>query len=136
MASKVFPQWPVLFVTVLTIVSVTVPHVSDAAGASKLHELLHSTVLSAMHVMVGLVLSITVTFWLHSAKLPQASVARHVRMASKVLPQWPVLFVTVLTIVSVTVPHVSDAAGASKLHELVHSTVLSAMHVMVGLVVS
>jgi len=72
----------------------------------------------------GLGVIITVTFWLHSAKL-----RRHPWRATsdgvEVLPQWPVLFVTVLTIVSVTVPHVSDAAGASKLHELVHSTVLS-----------
>src|SRR5258705_314830 len=89
-----------------------------------------------MHVIAGLVLSTTVTFWLHSAKLPQASVARHVRMASKVFPQRPIVFVVVPTIVTVTVPQVSDAVGGSKLHALVHSTVLSAMHVMTGLVLS
>src|SRR5438552_18216871 len=75
-------------------------------------------------MMVGLVVSCTVTFWLQSAVLPQASVARQVRVASKVLPQWPVMLVTVLRTVMVTLPQVSVAVGASKDQVLVHSTVL------------
>ena len=68
-------------------VMVTLPQVSLAVGASKLQALVHSTVLLATQLMVGGVWSSTVTFWLHSAVLPQASVARHVRVASKVFPQ-------------------------------------------------
>src|SRR6266576_7304483 len=112
----------------------TVPHVSLAVGASKFQAVVHSTVLSATHVIVGLVVSTTVTFWLHSVKLPHSSVARQVRMASKVLPQC--VFVVVLTIVTMTLPQVSEAVGGSKLQAAVHFTVLSATQVMVGLVVS
>src|SRR5437588_6626201 len=96
-----------------------------AVGASKDQVLVHSTVLLGTQVMVGGVWSSTVTVWLHSPVLPQASVARQVRVASKVLPQWPARFVTVLRIVMVTLPQVSLAVGASKYQALVHSTVLS-----------
>src|SRR6266576_5797975 len=99
----------------------TVPHVSLAVGASKFQAVVHSTVLSATHVIVGLVVSTTVTFWLHSTKLPHSSVARHFRVVSKVFPQWPAVFVVVLTIVKVTSPQVSDANGGSKVHAFVHS---------------
>src|SRR5262245_14331572 len=112
------------------------PQVSLAVGASKFQVLAYSTVLLGTQVMVGGVVSTTVTFWLQSAVLPQASVARQVRVASKVLPQWPVRFVTVLRIVIVTSPQESLAVGGSKFHGLVHSTVLSGTQVMVGLVVS
>src|SRR5206468_6537264 len=95
-----------------------------------------STVLLGTHVMVGGVESTTVTFWLHSAVLPEASVARQVRVASKVLPQWPVKLVTVLAMVMVTLPQASLAVGGSKDQALVHSTVLLGTHVMVGGVVS
>src|SRR5688572_9989166 len=95
-------------------VMVTVPQVSLAEGGSKAQGLEHSTVLSGMQRMVGLVVSTSVTFWLQSAVLPQASVARQVRVASKVFPQRPVKLVTVPTTVMVTVPHVSKAAGGSK----------------------
>src|SRR5437762_12525110 len=115
---------------------VTLPQVSLAVGASKHQALVHSTVLLATQLMVGGVWSSTVTFWLHSAVLPQASVARHVRVASKVLPQWPVMLVTVLRMVIVTLPQVSLALGASKDQVLVHSTVLLVTQMMVGLVVS
>src|SRR5439155_515600 len=131
-ASKVLPQWPAVLVTVLRMVMVTVPQVSLAVGASKDQALVHSTVLLGTQVMVGGVVSTTVTFWLHSAVLPQASVARHVRVVSKVLPQWPAVLVTVLRMVMVAVPHVSLAVGASKDHALVHSTVLLGTQVMVG----
>src|SRR6266853_753325 len=83
-------------------VMVTAPQVSLAAGASKVQLLVHSTVLSGTQVMVGLVVSTTVTFWLQSAVLPQASVARQVRVASKVLPQWPAVLVAVLVSTTVT----------------------------------
>src|SRR6266566_9753305 len=105
-------------------VIVTFPHVSLAVGGSKAQALVHSTLLLGTQVMVGGVWSSTVTFWLQSAVLPQASVARQVRVASKVLPQCPVRLVTVLTMVMVTLPQVSVAVGASKDQVLEHSTVL------------
>src|SRR5439155_19437981 len=104
--------------------TVTLPQVSLAAGASKSQALVHSTVLLPTQVMTGLVVSCTATFWLQSAKLPQASVARQVRVASKVLPQCPVRLVTVPRMVMVALPQVSLAAGVSKVQLLVHSTVL------------
>src|SRR6266571_3550497 len=130
--SKVLPQWPAVLVTVLRMVMVTAPQVSLAVGASKSQVLLHSTVLLGTQVMVGLVVSTTVTFWLQSAVLPQASVARHVRVVSKVFPQCPVRLVTVLKMVMVALPQVSLAVGASKDQRLVHSTVLSGTQEMVG----
>src|SRR5205809_7913765 len=111
---------------------VTVPQVSLAVGGSKVQVLAYSTVLLGTQVMVGGVVSTTVTFWLQSAVLPQASVARQVRVASKVLPQWPVVLVTVLTMMRVTLPQVSLAVGGSKDQVLVHSTVLLDTQVMVG----
>src|SRR5881398_658425 len=111
---------------------VAVPQVSLALGGSKDQALLHSTVLLGTQVMVGLVVSTRVTFWLQSAVLPQASVARQVRVASKVLPQWPVVLVTVLTMMRVTLPQVSLAVGGSKDQVLVHSTVLPDTQAMVG----
>ena len=86
-ASNVLPQWPAKFVTVLRIVIVTFPPVSLALGRSKSQRLVHSTVLAAAQVILGGVGSSTVTVWLHSAVLPQASVARQVRVASNVLPK-------------------------------------------------
>src|SRR5207237_10671450 len=86
-AAKVFPQWPVRLVTVPTMVMVTLPQVSLAVGASKFQPLAHSTVLLPTQVIIGGVWSSAVTVWLHSAVLPQASVARQVRVAAKVLPQ-------------------------------------------------
>src|SRR6266404_6225948 len=86
-ASKVLPQCPARLVTVPMMVMVTLPQVSLAVGVSNDQLLVHSTVLLGAQVMVGGVWSSSVTFWLHSAKLPQASVARQVRVASKVLPQ-------------------------------------------------
>src|SRR5439155_23310346 len=134
--SKGLPQWPAVLVTVLRMVMVTVPQVSLAVGASKSQVLVHSTVLLGTQVMVGGVWSSTVTVWLQSAVLPQASVARQVRVASKVFPQWPVLFVTELRMVMVTLPQVSLAVGGSKDQALVHSAVLLGTQVMVGGVLS
>src|SRR4030095_6509599 len=103
---------------------VTVPQVSVAVGGSKARGLEHSAVLLGTQRMVGGVVSTTVTFWLQSAVLPQASVARHVRVVSKVFPQCPAVLVTVLRMVMVTAPQVSLAVGSSKDQVLVHSTVL------------
>src|SRR5438093_6630728 len=113
-------------------VTVALPQVSVAVGASKVQALAHSTVLFPTQVITGLVVSCTVTFWLHSAKLPHSSVARQLRVASKVRPQCPAVFVIVPTMVMVALPQVSLAVGASKVQELAHSTVLSPMQVMVG----
>src|SRR5437667_6050191 len=87
-----------VLVSVLTTVIVLLPLLSVAVGGSKLQAAPCSTVLLVLlHVITGAVLSTIVTFWLHWAKLPQASVACQVRIASKVVPQWPVTLVTVLT---------------------------------------
>src|SRR3569832_243981 len=64
------------------------------------------------------------TVWLHCELLPQASIAAQVRDASKVLPQWPAVFVTVLMIVIVTLLLMSVAVGASKVHAMPSCTVL------------
>jgi hypothetical protein len=65
MAVKVLPQPPlvVVSVTVMTLV----PHVSLAVGASNVHGVVHSTDLFVTQVMVGGVVSTTVTLWLQSA---------------------------------------------------------------------
>src|SRR6266567_4058545 len=137
-ASKVVPQWPVVLVTVLTMVIVLLPLLSVAVGASKLQAAPCSTVLLVLlHVITGAVVSTTVTFWLHRAKLPHASVACQMRVASKVVPQWPVVLVTVLTMVIVLLPLLSVAVGASKVQAAPCSTVLLVLlHVITGAVVS
>src|SRR5947207_1739523 len=117
-------------------VMVTLPQVSLAVGASNVQLLVHSTVLLGMQMIVGLVVSTTVTFWLQLAVLPQASVARQVRVASKVFPQWPVVLVTVLRMVRVTLLLRSLAVGASKFQLLVHSTVLLLTQLIAGGVLS
>src|SRR5438046_2266693 len=111
---------------------VTLPQVSLAEGGSKAQAVEHSRVLLGTQMIVGLVVSTTVTFWLQLAVLPQASVARQVRVVSKVFPQWPVVLVTVLRMVRVTLPQVSLAVGASKSQVLVHSTVLLLTQLMTG----
>jgi len=76
-----------MLVTVLTMVIVLVPLLSVAVGASKVQAAPCSTVLLVLlQVITGAVVSATVTFWLHWAKLPQASVACQVRVASNVVP--------------------------------------------------
>src|SRR5204863_2505165 len=77
-----------------------------------------------LQVITGAVVSTTVTFWLHWAKLPQASVACQVRVASKVLPQWPVVLVTVLMMVVVLLPLLSVGDGASNYEAVPCTTVL------------
>src|SRR5260221_8093239 len=98
----------------------------------------NSTVLFVLlQVITGAVVSTTVTFWLQEALLPQASVACQVRVASKVLPQWLAVLVTVLTIVIVLVPPVSVAVGVSKVQGVPISIVLFVLlQVITGAVVS
>src|SRR5437879_6973145 len=104
---------------------VALPLLSVAVGASKFQSTPCFTVLFVLlHVMTGAVVSTTVTFWLQELVLPQASVASQVRVASKVLPQWPVTLVTVLRIVIVALPLLSVAVGASKVQAAPCSTVL------------
>src|SRR5216683_2970010 len=117
---------------------VLVPLLSVAVGASKLQALPISTVLLVLlQVITGAVVSTTVTFWLQEALLPQRSVACQVRVASKVVPQWPAVLVTVLTIVILLVPLLSVAVGASKVQALPSSIVLLVLlQVITGAVVS
>src|SRR5712664_1879732 len=109
-----------------------------AVGASKVQAVPNSTVLFVLlQVITGAVVSTTVTFWLQEALLPQASVACHTRVASKVVPQWPAVLVTVLTIVIVLVPPLSDAVGGSKVQGMPISTVLFVLlQAITGAVVS
>src|SRR5215475_3631914 len=101
------------------------PLLSVAVGTSKVQAAPSSTVLLVLlQVITGAVVSTTVTFWLQEALLPQASVACHVRVASKVLPQWPAVLVTVLTTVMTALPLLSIAVGTSKVQAAPSSTVL------------
>src|ERR1044071_376442 len=111
-----------------------VPAVSIAVGISNVQTAPHSTVLFAAQMMVGAVVSLTVTVWLHWAALPQASVTRHVRVALKVLPQPPL--VAVLRTEIEFVPQVSVAPGTSKIQAAPASTVLLVAQVITGAVVS
>jgi len=113
------------------------PQVSLAVGVPKVKlPTPHSLVLLAGHdVKLGRVVSTVAIVWLHSEWLPQASVARQVRVATKVLPQ--VKFVTVLTMVMVGALQLSVAVGASKLNvPAPHSLVLLGLQVMIGGVLS
>src|SRR5439155_886009 len=133
-AEKVVPQR--LLVTVVRITSRLVPHPSFGwLGGSKLQALPHSTVLSPTQLIDGGVVSATVTVWLQVLVLLQASIAAHVRVAEKVVPQRSL--VTVFRITSRLVPHPSFGwLGGSKLQALPHSTVLSATQLIEGGVVS
>src|SRR5215510_9251208 len=127
-----------MLVTVLTIEMVLLPLLSVAVGVSKVQAAPCSTVLLVLlQVITGTVVSTTVTVWLQRAKFPQASVACQMRVASKVVPQWPAVLVTVLTIVIVLLPLLSVAVGASKVQAAPCSTVLLVLlQVMTGAVVS
>src|SRR5260370_10551284 len=105
---------------------VAVPLLSVALGASRVKALPNCAVLLLLPVqfITGAVVSTTVTVWLHWALLLQASIACQVRVASKVLPQWPAVLVTVLRIVMVAVPPLSMALGASKVQAVPNFNVL------------
>src|SRR5213594_94714 len=116
-----------------------VPPLSVVLGWSKLQAAPSWTVLLVvLQLITGAVVSMTLTVWLHWALLPQASVAAQVRVASKVLPQWPAVLVTVLTTVMARlVPPLSVAVGASKLQASPSCTVLLVLlQLMTGAVVS
>ena len=128
-----------MFVTVLTIVIVLVPFTSLAVGASKIQEVPNSTVLLVLlQVITGAVVSVTITVWLQRLKFPQGSVACHVRVASNVAPQCPLVLVTVLTMVmAMFVPLMSLAVGALKVQAAPNSTVLLVLlQLITGAVVS
>src|SRR6266567_1119941 len=117
---------------------VLVPLLSVAVGASKVQMAPSSMVLLVLlQVITGTVVSATVTFWLQEALLPQASVACQMRVASKVLPQWLAVLVTVLTIVIVLLPLLSVAVGGSNVQAMPSSIVLLVLlQVITGAVVS
>ena len=81
-------------------------------------------------VIVGAVVSTSVTVWLHCEVLPQASLAAQVRVALKVFPHAG--FVTVVTVLNE--PPV--IVGSSNIHVCPQGTVLFATQVIVGAVVS
>src|ERR1044071_6462798 len=85
-ATNVLP--PVWLVIVPVTETVAVPHVSLAVGSSKVRlPTPHSFVLLAAQLMVGAVVSILAMVWLQVLVLPERSVATHVRVASKGVPQ-------------------------------------------------
>src|SRR5436190_1031896 len=117
---------------------VLLPLLSLAVGASNVHAVPCSTVLLVLlQVMTGAVVSTMVTFWLQVLLLPQASVADQVRVASNVVPQWPVTLVRVPRTVMVLLPLLSVAVGASKVQAAPCSTILLVLlQVITGAVVS
>src|SRR3954471_19578042 len=88
--------------------------------------------------MTGGVVSITVTVWLHVALLLQLSIACHTRVASKVFPQWPAVLVTVLRMMTGTLPLLLVALGVSKVQAVPICTVLLVLlaQFITGVVVS
>src|SRR2546423_5160898 len=95
-ATKEWPEIPL--VSVLTTITVTlVPsQTSKADGRVKLQGKPHSTKRSRAQVSTGGAVSRTVIVWLQVAMFVQESKACHVRVALKLLPQKPSVFVTVL----------------------------------------
>src|SRR6516162_6028106 len=139
-ASKVLPQWPAKLVDVLRTVIVSLPLLSVAVGVSNVQGVPICTVLLVLLVqsITGGVVSITVTVWLHVALLLQLSIACQTRVASKVFPQWPAVFVTVLTTTTGTLPLLLVAVGVSKVQCVPICTVLLVLlaQFMTGVVVS
>src|SRR5947199_272663 len=104
---------------------------AGADGGSNVHAVPHSTVLFVAHVIVGGVVSTTVTVWLQVFVLLHASIAAQVRVAEKVLPQSG--FVVVFRMTMRLVPQPSAGAeGGSNVQAVPHSTVLFVAHVIVG----
>jgi hypothetical protein len=127
------------FVVVLTIRMATTEslHVSVACGTSKLKARPHSAFRSVAQVMVGGVVSATVTVWLQVARLPQASATSQVRAATIVLPQVRLVSVPTKRMTRGLVSQASPLAlGVSKLQAAPHSTVLLGAHRNSGGVVS
>src|SRR5215831_2604052 len=116
--------------------TVTVPHVSLAAGGSKVKPMLPNRfVLLAAQRIAGGVVSTVAIVWLQVLVLPHESVASQARVATNVLPH--VKLVTVLRTEMATVPQVSVALGVSKLKvPTPHSLVLFGEQAIDGAVVS
>src|SRR5213592_1951898 len=88
----------------------------------------------AAQLKAGGVVSTTSMLWLQVEIFVQESIARQVRVALKVLPQKPTLFVTVLTIWKITfVPsQISLGVGGMKTTGWPHSTWMLGMQLRVG----
>src|SRR3989442_15686873 len=119
-------------------VIVLLPLLSVAVGASNVQAVPSSTVLLVLpHVITGAVVSTTVTFWLHCAKFPQASVACQVRDAAEDGQRGHVGLGRVIKMEIVLLPLLSVAVGASNVQAVPSSTVLLVLpHVITGAVVS
>src|SRR5438105_2904447 len=112
-------------------------HTSVAVGLVKTQAVPHSTVEFGVQVIVGAVVSITVTVWLQAELLVQESVALHVRVALNVFPQKPVRLVVVVTVWLTLVPsHTSETVGWAKAQVVPHSTTWLLPQVIWGAVVS
>jgi hypothetical protein len=125
-ALKLLLHPPLALVTVLTMAMVTLlpEQASKALGPVKFQTVPHSTTRLLAQTKLGGVVSITVIVWLHVLLLLQESLARHVRVALKVLLHPALALVTVPTIVIVTfVPaQMSKALGWAKFQTVPHST--------------
>lgn len=118
---------PLVVVPVTMTVTFVPAQTSEAEGASKLQAEPHWTVLFVAHVMMGGVVSTTVTIWLHDALPEQPSVACQVRVIT--CGQTPFVIVPV-TVMLVAVPQPPEAEGVSKLQAEPHWTVLLVEQVM------
>jgi len=123
-------------VTVLTIVMVATPQLLLAVGVSKVRlPTPHSLVLLPAQLIVGGTVETAAIVWLHVLVLPHASVATHLRVATKVFPQ-PKL-VSVLRTDTLTVPQLLLAVGVSNVKfPAPHSLVLLPEQLIAGAVVS
>jgi hypothetical protein len=83
----------------------------------------HSAENAGAQVRLGGVVSTTVMVWLQLELLVQGSVAVHVRVALKVLPQKPVRLVVVVALTVTLLPlQRSLMVGVVKAHVVPHST--------------
>src|ERR1043166_2141189 len=109
-AGKELPQSALVVVLKMTIRFV--PHPSAGAeGGSNVQAVPHSTVLFVAHVIVGGVVSTTVTVWLQVFVLLQTSIAAQVRVAEKVLPHSGLVVVFKITTRLVPQPSAGAEGG-------------------------
>src|SRR5258706_2871553 len=134
-ASNVPPQRPTVFVVVRNRSIRFVPQGSNAVGISKDQGVPHCTTLLLGQLTSGGVVSTTDTVWLQSAKLPHASVMRHLRVAVNVSPHAALVVSGWRTSIRL-VPQASVAVGGSNVHVFVHSTDLLVGQLILGGVVS
>ena len=129
-AVKVSPH-TLLVIKLTSVIATLVPSAASlAVGGSKLHAVPASTVWLVAQIIVGGVVSITVTVWKHCEGAPQLLVVCQMRVATKVFPQFVV--VIVLTICNWFVSPV----GGSNCQGVPYSTVLSFAHSRLGTLVS